>query len=118
VVLLEARGYGQLQRYVFLSTDGGASWTYVSTVPGSEGPTAFVTASRWIQLNPPGQSMETSDGGASWHPYTTDYGQAAAVGPDIVFGDASVGYATVRGAIQRTTDGGAHWTQIKAPGTG
>ena len=108
MVLLEARGYGQLQRYVFLSTDGGASWTYVSTV----------TTSRWIQLNPPGQSMETSDGGASWHPYTTDYGQAAAVGPDIVFGDASVGYATVRGAIQRTTDGGAHWTQIKAPGTG
>ena len=35
-----------------------------------------------------------------------------------VFGDASVGYATVRGAIQRTTDGGAHWITIKTPGTG
>ena len=118
VVLLEAQGYGQPQRYVFLSTDGGASWTYASTVPRSEAPTAFVTASRWIQLNPPGQSMETTDGGASWHPYTTEYGQAAPIGPDIVFGDASVGYATVRGAIQRTIDGGAHWTQIKTPGTG
>jgi photosystem II stability/assembly factor-like uncharacterized protein len=34
-----------------------------------------------------------------------------------VFGDANVGYATVRGSIQRTTDGGAHWTAIKTPGT-
>ena len=33
------------------------------------------------------------------------------------FGDATTGYATVRGSLQRTTDGGAHWTAIKTPGT-
>jgi len=61
--------------------------------------------------------METTDGGATWHAYTTDYSQAAPIAPDIVFGDAQVGYAIVRGSIQRTVDGGAHWTTIKTPGT-
>ena len=28
----------------------------------------------------------------------------------------SVGYAIFRGQIQRTTDGGAHWSPIKTPG--
>ena len=35
----------------------------------------------------------------------------------VVFGDASVGYATARGSIQRTTDGGATWAQLRTPGT-
>jgi len=62
-------------------------------------------------------SKETTDGGTTWHAFTTDYSQAAPIAPDIVFGDPLVGYATVRGAIQRTVDGGAHWTTIKTPGT-
>ncbi len=37
--------------------------------------------------------------------------------PFVVFGDAEVGYATVRGSIQRTVDGGAHWERIDTPGT-
>jgi photosystem II stability/assembly factor-like uncharacterized protein len=61
--------------------------------------------------------METTDGGASWHAYTSDYSQAAPIAPEVVFGDANVGYATVRGEIQRTTDGGARWSKIKTPGT-
>jgi photosystem II stability/assembly factor-like uncharacterized protein len=68
-------------------------------------------------LAPAGSSMETSDGGASWHPFTTNYSQAAPIAPEIVFGDTRVGYATVRGAIQRTLDGGGHWTAVKTPGT-
>jgi photosystem II stability/assembly factor-like uncharacterized protein len=61
--------------------------------------------------------METTDGGATWHKYTTDYSQAAPITADFVFGHADFGYATVRGAIQRTMDAGAHWTTIKTPGT-
>lgn len=103
--------------YVYRSTDGGATWTYASTAPNSTEDVAFVTATRWLQISSPGNSKETTDGGASWHAYTTDYQQAAPVAPSVVFGDAQTGYATVRGAIQRSVDGGAHWTAIKTPGT-
>ena len=65
----------------------------------------------------PSDSRETTDGGKTWHFYASDYQQAAPVAPQIVFGDANVGYATARGAIQRTIDGGAHLTSIKTPGT-
>jgi len=101
---------------IFRSTDGGATFIYASAVT-PEGAVAYVTATRWLFISPPDSSMETTDGGVTWHPYTTDYSQAAPIAPDVVFGDAQVGYATVRGAIQRTTDGGAHWTTIKTPGT-
>jgi photosystem II stability/assembly factor-like uncharacterized protein len=116
-VLVDAQGYGENRRYVFRSTDGGATFTYASTVPIVEGTVAYATTTRWVQIAPPNSSRETTDGGATWHAYTTDYSQAAPIAPDIVFGGAILGYATVRGAIQRTTDGGAHWTTIKTPGT-
>jgi photosystem II stability/assembly factor-like uncharacterized protein len=103
--------------YVFRSVDGGATWTYVAAIPGGDGGFALVSATRWLLLASAGSSMETSDGGASWHPYTTNYSQAAPIAPEIVFGDTRVAYATVRGAIQRTLDGGASWTALKTPGT-
>jgi photosystem II stability/assembly factor-like uncharacterized protein len=103
--------------YAYRSTDGGATWTYASTAPNPLTDLAFVTATRWLQISSPGDSKETTDGGASWHAFTTDYAQAAPVAPSVSFGDAQVGYATVRGAIQRTVDGGAHWTGIRTPGT-
>jgi len=110
-------GSGNGKAYAFRSTDGGATWTYASTATQPDLEIAFVNATRWLQIGPPGQSSETTDAGATWHAFTTDYQQAAPINPQVVFGDANVGYATVRGAIQRTTDGGAHWTTIKTPGT-
>jgi photosystem II stability/assembly factor-like uncharacterized protein len=117
LVLVDGAG-GQQTKDVFRSTDGGATFSYASTVPTFEGTVAYITATRWLQIATPSSSMETTDGGATWHAYTTDYSQAAPVAPEIVFGDAQVGYATVRGSIQKTVDGGAHWTTIKTPGTG
>jgi photosystem II stability/assembly factor-like uncharacterized protein len=117
VLLIDAQPYGEQTRYVFRSTDGGATLAYASTAPTVEGTVAYVSETRWLQIAPPGSSKETTDGGATWHAFTTDYSQAAPIASDIVFGDSLVGYATVRGAIQRTVDGGAHWTTIKTPGT-
>lgn len=117
LVSVDAVVGGQLTRYVLRSTDAGATFTFASIVPTGEGSVAFVTAARWLVIGTPNASQQTVDGGASWQPYPTDYSQAAPIAPDVVFGDANVGYATVRGAIQRTTDGGAHWTTIKTPGT-
>lgn len=110
-------GSGQIGWFAYRSSDGGATWTYVGTAPDRTSPIVFVTATRWLQIDPSGGSKETTDAGASWHGFTSDYGQAAPIGPVITFGDAQVGYATVRGAIQRTTDGGAHWSAVRTPGT-
>ena len=108
---------GQSRRYIFRSTDGGATWTFAGTPPATDIGVTFLTPTRWIAWLLPQPSAETTDGGSTWHPYQSDYQQAAPVSPQIVFGDANLGYATVRGSIQRTTDGGAHWSAIKTPGT-
>jgi len=110
-------GAGNGKTYAFRSTDGSATWSHVSTAPEDRVDIVFVTATRWLQIVPPTDSRETTDGGASWHAFTTEYSQAAPIAPQIVFGDARVGYATVRGAIQRTTDGGSHWSALETPGT-
>jgi photosystem II stability/assembly factor-like uncharacterized protein len=103
--------------YVFRSTDGGAIWTYLASANDPNNHVVFVTATRWLQLIGPGQSVETTDAGANWHAYASDYSQAAPIAADFVFGDSQVGYATVRGGISRTVDGGRQWTAIKTPGT-
>ncbi len=107
---------GTEKTYVFRSSDGAASWTYASTAPDDHEAVTFVTPARWLQIAPP-QPEETTDNGASWHAFATDYMQAAPISPQIVFADADTGYATVRGDLTRTTDGGAHWTALKTPGT-
>jgi photosystem II stability/assembly factor-like uncharacterized protein len=103
-------------QYVLRSTDGGATWAYLAG-KSRDGALAFVTASRWLQVIGPGQTLETADAGRSWHLYPSDYSQAAPVAPEIDFADSLVGFATVRGGISRTVDGGLHWTTIQTPGT-
>src|SRR5437868_3430132 len=118
-LLVEAVGQtaGAQRRYVFISGDGGATWRHVADAPDPDSSVVFVTGSRWFQLSAGAVPKETTDSGASWPAFTTEYHQAAPGPPAIVFGDAQVGYATVRGSIQRTIDGGAHWTSIRTPGT-
>ena len=106
-----SEGYVQA---VFSSGDGGATWSYVAR---REGLLVFLTSTRWLQVNIDQPSWETTDAGRSWHAYASDYTQAAGVAPDVVFADSAVGYATVRGSIARTIDGGHHWVWIGTPGT-
>lgn len=114
--LLVAAADTRERSYVFRSLDGGATWTYASTAPEFGGALTFVSASRWLQIAPT-SSRETIDGGRTWRDFVSDYSQAAPVAPEVVFGDPLIGYATVRGGIRRTVDGGAHWSPIKTPGT-
>jgi photosystem II stability/assembly factor-like uncharacterized protein len=110
--------------YAFRSNDGGATWTYVGTGPNLGNPIAFVTVSRWLQLarpsggnGLPGEPMETTDGGASWHSYESDYLDTG--GPEIIFSDSLVGYTscpTDCADLKRTVDGGVHWTSLNFPG--
>jgi photosystem II stability/assembly factor-like uncharacterized protein len=104
-------------RFVFRSTDGGADWNYTAAAHDPGNNVDFVTATRWLQLIGPGQLFETTNAGASWHRYASDYSQAAPIAADFAFADSQVGYGTVRGGISRTVDGGLHWVQIKSPGT-
>jgi len=99
--------------YVFQSSDGGSTWTYLADLSRPLDVT-FVTATRWIEIV---GHMESTDSGRTWHPFTSDYhSQAAGAAPQVVFADPLIGYATVRSDIQRTIDGGAHWTHIRTPG--
>jgi len=103
--------------YAFRSTDDGATWSYASTAPVFNRDLVFVSADRWLQIGQPDDSKETTDGGVTWHAFSTTYQQAAPIAPAMVFGDPEVGYATVRGQIQRTVDGGVRWTVLRTPGT-
>jgi photosystem II stability/assembly factor-like uncharacterized protein len=105
---------GKQSAYIFQSPDDGASYSYVTAALGNE---VFVTPMRWLRLANNQTSDETLDGGRTWHPFTADYSDAAGVASTYVFADDKVGYGTVRGAIHRTVDGGAHWVVIKTPGT-
>lgn len=118
-LLVDALGSvdGRAVHYVYRSSDGGALWSYVATFPEAGGSVAFTSATRWLQISAPRAAKETTDGGLTWHDYATDYTQAAGVAPEMLFADLLVGYATVRGGIQRTLDGGAHWTTLRTPGT-
>jgi photosystem II stability/assembly factor-like uncharacterized protein len=113
---LYVEAYGPGRQYLFRSTDGGATWLWLTKVPSIY--IAMVTESRWLQLVWPGQSMESTNSGQQWHPYESDFHTDTPVGgPQILFADSQVGYAEGRGALQRTLDGGLHWERIATPGT-
>jgi photosystem II stability/assembly factor-like uncharacterized protein len=99
-------------QFVLKSTDGGTSWSLVTKVPSSA--VVMVTESRWLDYTAPGQPMESVNGGQQFHPFASDLNLAPT---QLVFADANVGYAVGAGAIEQTTNGGAQWIGLAAPGT-
>ena len=106
---------GRLNSFVFRSVDGGATWTEAATLATASG-LALVTESRWLVIGNDGSATETTDAGRTWHVFTTDYRDPAGVASVFVFGDADVGFGTVRGTMYRTVDGGRHWNKMETPG--
>ena len=112
---------GWLHLYVYRSTDGGASWAYLATVPGvtDVDEISFLDPRNWWVSGPglgPNYRI-TSDAGASYGMAPGAPPSAAPIAPVFSFADRSVGFATVRGQIWKTTDGGTHWSTIPTPGT-
>ena len=101
--------------YVYRSTDGGASWKWFTKV-GSPG-VVMVTESRWLDLNSPGFSYESVNGGQGFGQFASDFNTDAKNATQFVFPDAQVGYASGAGLLQRTVDGGVHWTRLSTPGS-
>jgi photosystem II stability/assembly factor-like uncharacterized protein len=101
--------------YVFRSTDGGGTWSWMTKIPALN--TVMVTESRWLILKSYGLSMESTNSGQQWHSYESDYSFDIPNGGSwVVFGDSQVGYIEGRGRMHRTLDGGLHWTAIARPG--
>lgn len=118
VLYADFLGFNDSSRYyVYRSMDRGATWSFTSSAPVLGIGVTLVTPTRWLQIIAPNASQETTNAGVSWHAFASDYQQAAPTAPQIAFGDATTGYATVRGGLSRTLDGGAHWTSLKTPGT-
>ncbi len=103
--------------YVFRSVDGGATWSYLATTGVGLYDVIFVSESRWLKIVSYHSALETTDAGSTWHGFASDYEQAAPIPALFAFGSPLVGYGTVRGSIERTVDGGHHWTVITTPGT-
>jgi photosystem II stability/assembly factor-like uncharacterized protein len=116
-LLVPVRALSGTQLLVYQSDDGGATWTYTASAPLGDTSIGIATDSHWLQLITPGLSQETTDAGATWFASASDYSQAAPVAPEVVFASSDVGYATVRGRISQTLDGGEHWTTLDTPGT-
>jgi photosystem II stability/assembly factor-like uncharacterized protein len=107
--------------YVYRSTDGGASWAYLAAVPGVTDidEISFLDARTWW-LSGPGLGPNyrfTSNGGASYTKAPGAPPSAAPIAPVFTFVDRNVGFATVRGQIWKTIDGGSHWITVPTPGT-
>jgi len=117
-LLVSAYGMSEsgVQGFVFHSSDGGVTWTWLARLDSGVNSIAFVTGSRWLRIGNDSSGVETTDAGRTWHQFTTDYADAAGVASVFVFADDLVGYGSVRGGIQVTTDGGARWERITTPG--
>jgi photosystem II stability/assembly factor-like uncharacterized protein len=112
-------GFGEIWRVgdLYRTTDGGATWTHVSTDPGSqagclvEGGMSFSAATTgWIASDC--GLLVTHDSGATWSKQTLP------IMPTYppVFSDANNGVLLGVEGLLATSDGGATWTVRSLPG--
>lgn len=100
--------------FVFRSTDLGVSWSYLATLPQSPLRVTFPEIERWLLIGNDGTGEESTDLGATWHGWSSGYQNAAGVASTFDFATPQVGYATIRGEVYRTLDGGLNWELVKS----
>lgn len=115
VLYVGAGGWGH--EYVYRSMDGGRTWSYAATVGAATDVTrvTFLDASTWWAVAAGTGQLVTRDAGRSWvaAPGTAPF--AAGVPPSVEFADRTTGFATSRGAVARTDDGGRTWSFVATP---
>jgi photosystem II stability/assembly factor-like uncharacterized protein len=120
---------------IFSTSDGGATWaTQLRFVPLIAGNTshaqlrgiACIDATHLVAVGSDDRSTEiwrTSDGGQTWNQFqfpdpSSWSGFVWLPLSDVVFADASHGWAVAGGEFIRTTDGGVTWTRQTAQAVG
>jgi photosystem II stability/assembly factor-like uncharacterized protein len=102
------------RQYIYQSINGGGTWVWKQKVPSRE--LVVITASRWLAIEP-ARLDESTNGGQQMHLFDSNLVIDRSATPgQILFADDSVGYVSRGGVLQRTLDGGAHWTAVGRPG--
>jgi len=128
-------GDGTTPTLIYHTTDGGRSWTVVSTTPAYGAQFDFISASTGFLFLHEGAGMgseavtllRTTDGGANWKVVLD--AQATAQNPSLVFGGnkSGVSFSSLRDGwitgdwaasailLYSTRDGGSTWTSESVP---
>ena len=113
---------------VIHTSDGGDTWTRFTNLPQAikDAPAdlwglSVVDAKHWWVSGSGGMVVRTADGGATWQeqplPLPPGTEEWVTYVYQIRFADLKNGWATVRGAVYHTTNGGTTWTAQRT-GTG
>ena len=121
---------GSSEKFLFYSTNGGASWTLISrtplgsppaeagvgALPNGNGVSAifFQDASNgWLGLSSPGANLwRSTDGGHNWTAVTVTGLDPGVPVDAISFSDAMHGSFTTPEGAWITSDGGTNWTKV------
>jgi photosystem II stability/assembly factor-like uncharacterized protein len=108
---------GSSPKTVFVSHDGGRTWTRAGSPPMSGQATAMAAASpsRFVVAASSGASYlyQSTDGGRTWRTAFQDTTTGGAPFIDVGFTDATHGVAVLAATVPRllvTTDGGTTWS--------
>ena len=92
---------------IWKSTDAGASWQQISTLPGNATARALTLDSRAICVLTPGALYKSVDGAIHWTSVETPLGSPGSIAAG---SSAGVVYASVAGAVCRSADAATTWT--------
>ncbi|HNL28963.1 MAG TPA: T9SS type A sorting domain-containing protein [Saprospiraceae bacterium] len=110
--------YGNIER----STNGGVSWTSIK--PSGSGNGQWITPFTLDPTTPTtiymgfAQIYKSTNQGNSWSTISPNFGLGAMSMINVAPSNSNYIYTGTSGALRRTTDGGATWSNVTVPGSG